>query len=114
MSMAKRYPGGRDPLMCTARTSASLMIWTTLTPTLGALLHDTGREPSPSSSSLHLRQRCLGLGQPEGHVHGVVQRDSGRQLGAGQLSLAGRGIQRAQAEVAVGLERAHTEFVGQD
>src|SRR5437016_1404555 len=36
-SMAKRYPGCRDPLMCTARTSESLMIRTTLVPKLGVL-----------------------------------------------------------------------------
>ena len=32
---------------------------------------------------------------------------------AGLLLLAGRGIQRAQAAVAVGLERAHAQFLGQ-
>jgi len=28
-------------------------------------------------SSAHLCQHRLGLGQPEGHVHGAVQRDGG-------------------------------------
>ena len=36
-----------------------------------------------------------------------------RQRGAGLLPLAGRGVQRAKAQVAVGLERAHAEFLGQ-
>ena len=35
------------------------------------------------------------------------------QLSAGLLPLADLGIQRAEAEVAVGLERAHAEFLGQ-
>ena len=39
--------------------------------------------------------------------------DGGGQRGAGLLPLAGRGIQRAEAAVAVGLERAHAEFLGQ-
>src|SRR5262249_31182533 len=34
-NMAKRYPGCRDPLRCTARTASSLMIRTTLAPKLG-------------------------------------------------------------------------------
>ena len=52
-------------------------------------------------------------GQPERHVHGPVQLDGGGQLGAGLLPLAGRGIQRAEAAVAVGLERAHAQLLGQ-
>ena len=39
--------------------------------------------------------------------------DGGGQLGAGLLPLADLGIQRAEAAVAVGLERAHAEFLGQ-
>ena len=35
------------------------------------------------------------------------------ERGTGLLPLAGRGIQRAQAAVAVGLERAHAQFLGQ-
>ena len=58
-------------------------------------------------------QRRLRLGQPEGHVHGAIQVDGGGQLGAGLLPLACLGIQRAKAPVAVGLERAHAEFVSQ-
>ena len=45
------------------------------------------------SSPLHLRQRGLCLGQPERHLHGAVEVDSGGQRGAGLLLLAGRGIQ---------------------
>src|SRR5262249_20138277 len=36
---------------------------------------------------LHLRQRRLRLGQPEGHVHRPIQRHGSRQLGAGLLLL---------------------------
>ena len=39
--------------------------------------------------------------------------DGRRQLGAGLLPLACLGIQGAEAEVAVGLERAHAEFLSQ-
>ena len=67
----------------------------------------------PWSSPLHLCQRRLRLGQPEGHLHSPVQVDGSRQLCTGLLPLTGRGIQRAEAPVAVGLERAHAEFVGQ-
>ena len=62
---------------------------------------------------MYLRQRRFRLGQPERHVHGTVQLDGRGQLGASLLLLADRGIQRAKAAVAVGLERAHAEFLGQ-
>src|SRR4030095_12522707 len=58
-------------------------------------------------------QRSLRLGQPEGHVHGTIQVDSGSQLGAGLLLLARLGIPRAETAVAVGQERAHTELGSQ-
>ena len=67
------------------------------------------KSPSPP---LHLRQRRLRLGQPERHVHGAVQLDGGGQFRAGWLSTVYLGIQGAKAEVAVGLERAHAEFLG--
>ena len=63
--------------------------------------------------TLYLRQRRLRLGQPEGHVHGTIQVDGGGEFSAGLLLLAGLGIQRAEAPVAVGLERAHAELLGQ-
>src|SRR5215510_16046856 len=63
--------------------------------------------------SLHLCQCRLCLGQPEGHVHGAVHLDGGGQGGANLLPLAGCRIQRAEATVAVGLERAHPEILGQ-
>src|SRR5262249_22966358 len=65
------------------------------------------------SSPLHLRQRRLGLGSPEGHVDGTVEADGGSQGDAGLCSTAGLVVQPAQPVVTVGLERAHTEFVGQ-
>src|SRR5262245_66486179 len=58
-------------------------------------------------------QRCLHLRQPEGHVHDAIQVNGGGQLGASLLLLASCGIQRAEASVAVGLERTHAEFFGQ-
>ena len=52
----------------------------------GLVLDDPGPlPPTPSGAppplcfSRHLRQRRFGLGQPEGHVHGAVQGDGGRQ-----------------------------------
>ena len=48
---------------------------------------------------LHLRQRRLGLGQPEGHCHLPVEREGRRQLSAGLLPLTGRGIQCAKVAV---------------
>ena len=50
-------------------------------------------------SSCHLYQCGFGLGQPEGHVHGTVEVDGGRQDDAGLLALAGLAIQPAQAKV---------------
>ena len=59
-----------------------------------------------------MRQRCLRLGKPEGHVHGTVQVDSSGQLGTGSFHLSCLAIQRAKAVVTMGLERAHAELVG--
>jgi len=47
---------------------------------LGVKSHDTSDGPSPRSSRFHLRQRRLGLLEPESHVHGPVQVDSPRQV----------------------------------
>src|SRR5262249_5404005 len=63
--------------------------------------------------SLHLRQRHLGLGQPEGHVHDTVQREGGRQFGVSLFPLAGGGVQSTEAELAVRQERTHAEFLSQ-
>src|SRR5262245_37635121 len=59
------------------------------------------------SLSFHLRQCLLGLGQPEGHVHVAVQADGSSQGSTRLLPLPGPGIQRAEAALAVRLERAH-------
>src|SRR2546426_783585 len=68
---------------------------------------------APLCVSPHLRQRHLGLGQPEGHVHVTIEGDGSGQGSAGQLALAGRSVQRAEATVAVGLERAHAQLFGE-
>src|SRR5215510_3096398 len=65
------------------------------------------------SSRVHLCQCRLGLREPEGHVHRLVHLNSRRQLSAGLLRLASLCIQPAEPPVAVGLERAHAEVVGQ-
>jgi hypothetical protein len=64
-------------------------------------------------TSSHLRQHGFGLGQPEGHVHGAVERDGSRQLGTGLLPTARLAIQLAQPVVTVGHERAHAQLLGQ-
>src|SRR5262245_23955610 len=65
------------------------------------------------SALLHLHQCCLRLGQPEGHVHGPVEVDSGGQCGLRLLPLAGPGVEGAEAEVAMRLQGAHVEFLSQ-
>jgi hypothetical protein len=47
------------------------------------------------------------------HVHSTIQPNGYGQLGARLLPLACSGIHCAEAEVAVRLERAHTECFGQ-
>src|SRR5262245_30953869 len=66
-----------------------------------------------ASARFHLRQRRLRLRQPEGHVHSPVHRDGGRQLGMGLLPLAYLCTQRPEAAVAVRLEWAHADLLGQ-
>src|SRR5256885_8529622 len=62
---------------------------------------------------MNSRQRCLCLWKPERQVHGTGQHNSRGQLGASLLLLADRGTQCAEAPVAVGLEQAHAEFLGE-
>jgi hypothetical protein len=52
-------------------------------------------------SAGHLRQRRLGLRQPEGHLHIAIQVDGGSQGGTRRLRLAGPGVQRPEAALAV-------------
>src|SRR5215475_1540017 len=67
----------------------------------------------PRSSSLYLCQRRLGLKQPERHLHSAVHLVGRGQRGAGLLPLARRAIQRPEAAVAVRLERAHAQLLGE-
>ena len=67
----------------------------------------------PLPADLYLRQRRLGLRQPEGHVHGAVHTDGGGQGYTGPLTTTGLAVQPAQPVVAVGYERAHAECLCQ-
>src|SRR5262249_26903539 len=72
------------------------------------------RTSSPARLILfYLRQRRLGLGQPEGHLHGAVHMDSRRQRHARLLKPLYLVVQRAETAVAVGPEWTHAQFLGQ-
>ena len=99
--------------MCTARTSESLMSRTKRVPKLGEKSLNKTQKRFPRSSSLYLCQRRLGLKQPERHLHSAVHLVGREQRGAGLLPLASRVIQRTEAAVAVRLERAHAQLLGE-
>ena len=63
--------------------------------------------PGSHTSSHHLRQRGLCLGQPEVHLHRSIQLDSRTQGGTGLLLSSHPAVQGAETAVAVGLEWAH-------
>jgi hypothetical protein len=58
-------------------------------------------------------QRRLRLLQPETHAHLAVHRDRGRQVLVALRAIADAVVERAEAEVAVGHERAHAELGGE-
>jgi hypothetical protein len=60
-----------------------------------------------------VRQRPLGLGQPERHLHGAVEVDGRCHFHEGLLPLAELRIQGPKAMVAVGLEGAHAKGFGE-
>ena len=66
--------------------------------------------PSLLCGLSHLRLRLL---QPEAHVHPAIQGRCDGEVLLSLLVLAGAPIEPAKAEVAVGDERAHAQFVGQ-
>jgi hypothetical protein len=66
-----------------------------------------------TTSAGYPRQRLLCLRQPEGHLHVAIQVDGGSQGGTRLLPLANPGVQYAKAALAVRLERAHAQFLGQ-
>src|SRR5262245_36127594 len=68
---------------------------------------------APTAISLHLRQRLLCLREPEGHLHVAIQVDGGGQSGTCLLLLTLSGVQHAEAAVAMRLERAHAQLLGQ-
>ena len=53
-----------------------------------------------TAASCHLRQHRFGLRQPEGHVHGTVQVEGGRQAGAGLRTPSYLTIQHAKTTAA--------------
>src|SRR5215467_5694948 len=63
-----------------------------------------------SADLLNLRLRLL---QPVRHVHFAIHRCRGGEVLLGLLALAGASVELAEAEVAVGDERAHAELVGE-
>src|SRR5262245_64604809 len=93
-----------------SRTGARARSCATL---LGEGSRTKARERVPRSSTLYLRQRRLGLRQPERHLHGSIEVDRRRQLDTGLLPLTERGIQGTETQVAVRQQRAHAECFGQ-
>ena len=63
--------------------------------------------------SSRLRQRRLCPGQPERHIHGTVQLNGGGQFNTGLLWPSQLEVQGTEAQVAVRLERAHAQLLGQ-
>jgi hypothetical protein len=80
---------------------------------MGEKSRNTASERFLRSASLCLGQRHRSLRQPEGHLHGLVEIDSSRECSTDLFPLPRRGIQDAQAAVAVGLERTHALCLGQ-
>src|SRR5712691_505414 len=73
-------------------------------PLVGASAHSTSRCRAGLSASAHLCQGRLSLGEPEGHVHGAVQRYGCGQGGACWLRAARLDVEGAQTQVAVRLQ----------
>jgi len=63
------------------------------------------------SDSGHLRQRRLGLGEPEGHVHGAIHLNRGGQFRPSLLTLVRPGVEGAETQVAMRLQRAHAQLI---
>ena len=62
---------------------------------------------------VQLGQRRRGVGEPKGHRHRPILLDGGGQVGASLGAASDHGIKPAEAKVAMGLERAHAQFLGQ-
>jgi hypothetical protein len=77
------------------------------------VVHGHCRTLYTSVCSLHLRPCRFGLGQPQRHRHRLVHRHSGRESSARLIPLAGCGVHRAQPAMAVRLEGAHAQLLGQ-
>src|SRR5262245_57805653 len=80
---------------------------------LGEKSRNTARDRFLRSALLYLDQRRLGLREPEGHLHTSIHLHRRRELGTGLLILAELRIQRAKAPVAVRLEGAHPQCLGE-
>src|SRR4051794_39928004 len=63
--------------------------------------------------SVYLRQLRLGLRQPLRHPDLPEHRDRRRQLGVCFIDTPRAAVQLAEAEAAVGLERAHPQLLGE-
>src|SRR2546428_130320 len=98
VSWARRSLVATRTMRAGARTSALLMVEPSRWPTI-----------RPSQAA----QLLLRLLQPGPHVHRAVHRRGGRAVFAGVLPLACAPVELAEAEVAVGDERAHAELVGE-
>ena len=80
---------------------------------MGVKSHEEARGRVSRSAPFYLRQGCLSLREPERHLHRLVHLDPCRQLSTSLRPLADYGIQRAETPVAVRLERAHAQRLGQ-
>src|SRR5437879_7037849 len=109
VSWARTWALASKTMMIEARTSALFMV---------KLSRGMGERPTgavaatqdPLSEAAHRRFRVL---QPGTHVHRAVHRRGGREVFSGFLTLAQPSVELPEAEVAVGDERAHAQFVGE-
>ena len=83
---------------------------------LGPNQRDGGRQLgwpiliTADSASAYTAQFCLSPLQPEAHAHLTVHRRGGCQVLLGLRAFAGPPVELAEAELAMGHERAHLEL----
>src|SRR5262245_62125707 len=81
--------------------------------TMGGIPCEVGYTSCPHTSAVHLSQCGLCLREPEGHPHSAVHVDSRGQRHARLIQPLYLAVQRTKTAVAVGLERAHTQLLGE-